>query len=315
MTRIEGWRVTGGALALVVLCGVTPTRAQVLMQPTEPPAETAALAPWFVADAPVVWNGIVYHQAGAQVFFDGQRMVRVGWFEGTPLYVDTTIEPNSIVLVPVGGRMLQPFERVRDREMAGTTGSRAPSFPVRPATTSSAWGSGAGEPRVAWGLSGMAMAPGPPIAWEAASYESLLGRMVSAPPEREEPVEVGVPRTPAPEPGPVGTVGTPASPALAPPAPLFTPGAITTVRHAAETLGVWIDYEGTRWQACGSAEALAPELFTKTGDYRGFPVYARHGATPADRIYLPSRAGFVAPYTRGPVERKPSGACVPGTVG
>jgi hypothetical protein len=309
MRTLRSWCAVGVTLAL---CGATAASAQVLMQPTEPPAESAALAPWFVADAPVVWNGIAFHQAGAQVFFDGQRMVRVGWFEGTPLYVDTTIEPNSIVLVPVGGRMLQPFERVRDREVAGTTGSHAPSFPVRPATTSSAWGSGAGEPRLAWGLSGMAMAAGPPIAWQAAPYESLLGRMVSEWPEREEPVEVGVPRKPVPEPGPVGTVGTPA---LAAPAPLFVPGAIGTVRQADETLGVWVDYEGTRWQACGSAEVLAPEVFSKTGDYRGFPVYSRQGAALADRIYLPSRAGFVAPYTRGPVERKPSGACVPATVG
>jgi hypothetical protein len=305
MRALRNWRVLGVAL---VLGGATSAGAQVLMQPTEPPGESAALAAWFMADEPVVWNGIVFHQAGPQVFFDGNTMVRVGWFEGTPIYADTTIEPNSIVLVPMGGRMMQPYERVRDRDVAGTTGSRAPSFPVRPATTASGWGPG-GDMLAPWGLNETAMAAGPPVGWETATYESLLGRMVSDWPARDRRAsERNV------EPRPVGTAGTSTpAPIIAPP-PL-TPGGASTVRQASETLGLWIEYEGARYQACGSAEVLAAESFKQTGTYRGFPVFSREGGTASDRIYLPSRTGFVAPYTRGPVERKPSGACAPVPVG
>jgi hypothetical protein len=154
----------------------------------------------------------------------------------------------------------------------------------------------------------MAMAAGPPVSWETAGYQSLLGRL-STDREVGEPGAGGAPRA-------VGTVGTAAAPMPVKPAPpLFTPGASRTVRVADETLGVWIDYEGTRYQACGSAEALAGERFTQVGTYRGFPVFSRGDLPGAERIYLPSREGFVAPYTRGPVERKPSGACEPAPVG
>lgn len=297
----------GVALAML---SAASAGAQVLMQPTEPPSDSAVMAPWFVADEPVVWNGIVFHQAGPQVFFNGNTMVRVGWFEGTPIYADTTIEPNSIVLVPMGGRMMQPYERVRDRDVAGTTGSRAPSFPVRPATTASGWGSG-GDTLAPWGLRETAMAAGPPVGWEAATYESLLGRMVSDWTERDRRAsERSV------EPRAVGTVGTsPTATPILPPPPPLTPGGASTVRQASETLGVWIEYEGTRYQACGSAEALAAERFKQTGTYHGFPVFSREGVRAGDRIYLPTRGGLVAPYLRGPIERSPAGTCSVPTAG
>ena len=302
MNTLRNWCALAIGLAL---CGSAAAGAQVLMQPTEPPTESAALAAWFVADEPVAWNGIVFHQAGPQVFFNGNTMVRVGWFEGTPLYADTTIEPNSIVLVPVGGRMMQPYERVREFDVAGTTGSRAPSFPVQPAT---ALPSGATASLVGpWGLNEMAMAAGPPVSWETAGYQSLLGRVST---DREVAgAATGAPR-------PVGTVGTSAVAARVEPAPpLFTPGAASTVRAADETLGIWIDYEGARYQACGSAEPLAVERFKQTGTYRGFPVFSPVGAGTGDRIYLPSRTGLVAPYVRGPVTLKPGGGCTAPTAG
>jgi hypothetical protein len=57
-------------------------------------------------------------------------MVPIGSTGGVPLYADTTIEPHSIVFVPIGRGLVQPYERRRSGDLAGTTGSRAPSFPV-----------------------------------------------------------------------------------------------------------------------------------------------------------------------------------------
>ncbi len=56
------------------------------------------------------------------MFFSGDQMVRTGYYNGVPLYADTTIEPYSVVLVPVGRGQMRPYERIRDGELAGTTG-------------------------------------------------------------------------------------------------------------------------------------------------------------------------------------------------
>src|SRR5947208_1010689 len=64
-------------------------------------------------------------------------MIRTGDFLGIPLYARTTIEPYSVVFVPIGGGMLQPYERRREGELAGTVGSSAPSFPVALSSDSS----------------------------------------------------------------------------------------------------------------------------------------------------------------------------------
>ena len=279
------------ALAVAVSSMVGFAEAQVLMQRTEPPAESATLAPWFLADEPLVFNGMVYRRAGSEVFFNGDAMVRVGWFQETPIYADTTVEPNSVVLVPVGGRLLQPFERVRAGDIAGTTGSRAPGFPV------------ALEGRE-WGAGQMAMAAGPPVQWETAPLAPLAGRASGLEPVAavERSVVSEVPR-------PVGTTG---SVEAAPAPSLYLPGgAAQSVRLATESLGVWVEYAGATWQACGPARSIAGGALEKTGTYRGFPVLAPRGAGQGDVIYLPTREGFAAPYRRGPVPLVGPGPCRP----
>jgi len=87
---------------------------------------------------PVIYNGQSYDAAGPTVFFDPDVMVRVGTFEGLPLYVDTTVEPNSIVYVPIGGAELRPYELRRSGALAGTGGSRAPETPIEPRPVSTA---------------------------------------------------------------------------------------------------------------------------------------------------------------------------------
>jgi len=281
---------TALALALIVVFAAGSLPAQVLMQRAEPPAESAALAPWFLADDPLVFNGMVYQRAGAEVFFDGNSMVRVGWFQQTPIYADTTVEPNSVVLVPVGGRLLQPYERVREGDIAGTTGSRAPWFPVA-------------LERTEWGAGQMAMAQGPPVQWETAPLAPLAGRAsgLAPVPAAERAALSEVPR-------PVGTTG---SVAAAAPQLYLPGGSAQSVRVAEASLGVWIEYAGATWQACGPARPLAGDAFEQAGTYRGFPVFAPRGAAAGDVIYLPSREAMVAPYRRGPAPFARPGACLP----
>ncbi len=104
--------------------------AQVYSGYAPPPAVTAASASWQLSGQPIFHAGSFYYPAGATVFFDGRVMTRTGHYEGVPLYSDVTLEPFSIVYVPVGGARMRPYERRRDGELAGTVGSRTPSFPI-----------------------------------------------------------------------------------------------------------------------------------------------------------------------------------------
>src|SRR4051812_44614487 len=87
------------------------------------------------AREPIPYAGEFYYPAGAVTFFNGDQMVRTGYYNGLPLYVDATLEPYSVIYVPIGRGQVQPYERRRSGELAGTTGSRMPSFPTEPAPT------------------------------------------------------------------------------------------------------------------------------------------------------------------------------------
>lgn len=117
------------AVAFLLLYG-GDVSAQVYWQPQPAPLVTAENESWFRLGKPIAFEGYLYYPAGARVYFDGNVMVRSGAFRGIPVYADTTIEAYSRVFVPVSGGMLQPYERRRTGDAAGTTGSRAPSFPI-----------------------------------------------------------------------------------------------------------------------------------------------------------------------------------------
>jgi hypothetical protein len=91
---------------------------------------TAAGVAWQIQGEPLAFAGSLYYPTGPDVFFDGAVMVRIGTYEGVPLYVDATLEPYSVVYVPIRGLTMRPYERRREGSLAGTTGSRAPSFPI-----------------------------------------------------------------------------------------------------------------------------------------------------------------------------------------
>jgi hypothetical protein len=250
-------------IVCLALFAATPAFAQVQSRPTDPPPVTAASESWYQLREPVPFAGELYYPAGAALFFDGNAMFRTGQYNGVPLYADATVEPYSVVLVPIGRGLMQPYERPRRGTLAGTTGSRTPSFPgqLTPA---------AGSPPVA------AVSPtAPPTAATSG---------VSTP----EPA-TAADSAPRGEPGAVGTTGVMAAtraPAAAP---------LVSLRRPESNDGIWIRFLGEKWISAGAAVAFAPAEFTHVGEYGAFPVFARRELK-EDVIYVPTRAGLVAPY-------------------
>jgi hypothetical protein len=81
---------------------------------------------------PVVYQGGFYFPSGPTVFFDGATMVRVGTFRGLPIYVDPSLDPINVVLVPIGGKLMRPFERTNDDIQADLVVPDPPEFPDPP---------------------------------------------------------------------------------------------------------------------------------------------------------------------------------------
>jgi hypothetical protein len=247
-------------LLLATLAVAAPAAAQVQSRPTDPPLVTAVGESWYRLREPVQLFGELYYPAGAVVFFNGNHMVRSGHYNGVPVYADATVEPYSVVLVPIGHGQLQPYERRRNGDLAGTTGSRAPSFPVqgRPTATS------------------VPSAPGPPT-----GLTTTVGAVGAFTPEptpaaRPRAVQQAVGQG---EPGAGGTTGV-----------------VQTARRPQNNDGLWIQFLGERWVSAGAAVTFDSAAFTHVGEYGTFPVFARK-TLQEDVIYLPtSRAGFVAPY-------------------
>jgi hypothetical protein len=155
---------------------------------------------------------------------------------------------------------MQPYERRRNDELTGTTGSRLPGFPV--ATTGEALVGEVAEPREP--------AIGPIEPQRSRIVES--GAQGSAPPVR---AGAGVTKAPPP-PTPL-----PAKPRPGP-------------------KGIWIEYDGQRWTPDGKAVAYSEDAFVRLGEYRGFPVYGRRTDDDPSRVFLPTTPGMVAPYRRQP---------------
>jgi len=192
-------------------------------------------------------------------------MVRAGSYRGIPLYSDTTLEPNSIVFVPIAGGRLQPFEHPRTGMLADTTGSLTPSFPPE---TSAA---------LDLGRRGfVAQAPAPPM---SARPTESVSPYQPAPPVNAAPASTSV------EPAPVGTSGRTAGPNR----PVSTAIPPSGINNA------WIDYDGLRWIADGRARPRTPDM-QPAGIFRGYTIYTR--GTDRSTIYVPSTADLVVPFKR-----------------
>lgn len=254
-------------IVVLMLAAAVPASAQVQSRPTDPPIVTAESESWYQLREPVQFAGDLYYPAGAAVFFNGNTMVRTGHYNGIPLYADTTIEPYSIVYVPVRRGLLQPYERLRRGDLAGTTGSRTPSFPVRGVPD------GGSQPVAAVAPTALpqpigaigAFTPDPGVA--AALNQTFVQAATSDPPVRMVIL---------PQDQPVATLMRPES-----------------------NDGVWVRFMGEKWLSAGAAVALTDSEFARTGDYEGFPVYERRNLREST-IYIPTRAGLVAPYRLKP---------------
>jgi hypothetical protein len=256
MSRIALFRHAAGTIALLAVTA-SPLVAQIQSRPTEPPLVTAANELWYQLREPVQFAGDLYYRAGPAVFFDGNVMVRAGYYNGVPLYMDATIEPFSVVLVPIRTGLMQPYERIRRGDLAGTTGSRTPSFPVR------------------------VQPDGPAFPGAAAAPTEMpvpIGAVAAS--------ELSLPARPA---GSVGTNGAQAvDSARSPDAPMVS------LMKPESNQGLWIHYQGMKWVSAGPAVLLRASEFRAIGQYEGFPVFVRQNQDKT--IYLPTRAGLVAPY-------------------
>ncbi len=255
-------------LASVVLIGIAATSSgQIAIQPTPAPLVTAENEAWYRAGDPIAFAGNLYYPAGAAIHFLPNEMVRSGFYRGVPLYSRTTIEPFSMIFVPARGGLMQPYERRRDIDMAGTHGSTAPAISpalspsVSPSTAASSFG-----------------APSPSIAQAA------------APPVVSTPVLADEPFTPADataaataQPSPVGTAGRTAT-------------SVPRIRIRPESPNaIYVEFDHRRWFSAGTPISLDARSLTQVGESHGFPVYA---ARPGDStIYIPIAMG-VDSYAR-----------------
>jgi hypothetical protein len=115
------WRAI---VATVVLLVPTTGKAQAIRSPEPAPLVTAANADWQLRGAPIFYASNFYWPGGPTVFFNGDIMVRVGAYEGVPLYVDPFLPAYSVVYVPIGDAVVRPY--VRRRPEAGQVGGAQP---------------------------------------------------------------------------------------------------------------------------------------------------------------------------------------------
>src|SRR5207244_11297148 len=92
--------------------------AQVYQVRTPVPDVTAAAANWQINAEPIVVQGLVYYPTREQRMFDGQVMMQVDVYDHVPVYADATLEPYSVVYVPVGRAQMRMDERKREGELA-----------------------------------------------------------------------------------------------------------------------------------------------------------------------------------------------------
>lgn len=263
-------------IVVVLLIGVPAiARAQIVWQPTSPPLVTAENETWYLSADAIIWSGAYYYPAGAKVFFNGNQMVRSGSYRGIPLYTDATREANSVVYVPLAGGLMQPYERRRTGELAGTSGNIAPSFPT---DIGRQGGMAPGGLAV-----DIAQTPGPPD----------FARPYDVAPLGETVPSTGSGQAPSTSSGQAAGRPSVSSEAIATAGRSIVYAPRTGARPRGLN-GIWVEFEGRRWFASGSAQVFDSAKFSETGSYHGFPVYTRRGERGA--IYIPSAPGFVTPY-------------------
>ena len=255
-------RILGTVTLMSALTVPLVASGQDLLQ-EQPPTVTAENEPWFVSRAPLMLGGTLYFPAGAQVHFNRNEMVLTGSFGAIPVYVRTTIEPRSVIFIPLSGGLMQPYDRRRSGELAGTEGSIPASFPIQnPA-----------ERR--FELQAL-RAPGPPLGTTPSMYYDAAFPATSpvAPPSTSR------------------AVATTGYTAMVPTHPLesaIRPEGINRV---------FVNFESQRWFSSGGAVPFDASAFRQIGTANGFAVYSSpaHPGT----IFIPvarEAQALVAPYS------------------
>jgi hypothetical protein len=271
------------AVALAALLCPSDSTAQVGLEPVLEFSDTAENAPWYVGGEPITFAGNIYYPAGPRVFFNRYEMIRSGFYEGVPLYTRTTIEPFSVVFVPVGGGVMHPYERRRAGDIAGTAGSTTPAFPIVTAAEQ-------GADRYQ-GVLPQAAAPPTRMAISIGDTSRELTDVTPGTSQRFAAARMSPP--------PVPTAGSEAEVPVAV-APLTPAGPMRTALRPIGLNGVFIDFDSRRWFSSGPAVEFSSSRFTKIGEHHGFPVYATATGGSANTIYvaLTVRGGdLVSPYS------------------
>jgi hypothetical protein len=181
-----------------------------------------------------------------------------------PLYVDASVDPYSIVYVPIGGSIMRPYERHRRRELAGTVGNRVPSFPVETDA----------ELSVASGSAGLVTPPSDVTMEPDVLPEHAVATGGSAVPSPSSAEAIPIERRSPPR-----TI-------------------MQSIPPPRANSGIWFDFAGARYYSAGAAVPFWRERFALVGEYRGFLVY-RDVRGPADEIYVTVvKDGPLAPYKR-----------------
>ena len=244
----------------------TVGNAQVYQFRTPSPEVSAATASWQVNSEPVMFQGLIYYPTREYRIFDGQVMAQVGVYQNVPVYADTTIEPGSIVYVPVGVNRMRAWERRRDRELTGTSGSRLAAFPTGVGTSVAS-------------MTGTATAPTSAPMTTVVPEERLVGTAGTIVPSA------------------VGAMAIPRVPDRARPT-RTTLESIPPIPRSRGVTGVWLEFNGARWYSAGAAVPFIPDRFTPIGEYHGFPVY-RDKNGDSDRIWVSVvQDGPLAPYEK-----------------
>jgi hypothetical protein len=257
--------------AVALSCSLaSPALAQISSRPTDPPSVTAENQTWYLSGEPIAFGGGIYYPTGPVSHFLRNEMVPSGAFDNVTIYTRTTIERGSMIYVPLAGGLVRPYERRRTGDLAGTSGSMAPSFPVVLPS----------DPRAQAEDTTAAQVPG-----------DIMARVASLSDFPATSAEPQSARAPLPE-----SVGTAGVLLAAPARPV--PTRMETVQRPVGLNNVFVQFNNARWFAAGTAVELVPGRFTQIGEYRGFPVYREQGRP--DVIYIALIAGspgLLSPYT------------------
>jgi len=134
---------TVGATLVVALAATGQAQGlplQVMQYRSPSPDVTAATAPWQANNEPIVVQGLAYFPTREMRMFDGQVMTQIDVYQGVPIYADTTIEPFTLVYVPLTRDRMRTYERPHDPDYAAISGrgtaTRVPWLAARAAPSS-----------------------------------------------------------------------------------------------------------------------------------------------------------------------------------